>query len=100
MGIQVGLEITVSLFFTRRLLYQEVGIQADLRIEGVCSRDPVERCLDLAAIGRVTAPRHWVIDTMNLRDLLGEGLFHDAYAFDKVRIPQSHLASRREPEKC
>ena len=61
-------------------------------------REPVQRRLGPAAVGRVAAARLRVVGAAELDDLAVRVL-HDVGAGDEVGVAQAHLAARGEAEE-
>src|SRR5512139_547320 len=61
-------------------------------------RYPVDCCLDLPAVRRVSATRLWIIGTTQFRHLAAR-IFYDLTARNEISVAQPHLCSRREPEE-
>src|SRR5659263_758929 len=64
----------------------------------MCSRDPVQRALDLAFSQWTATARPWVIGAMNLRDFTGVVLFK-ALASDDICSLKSYLLPRCQTEE-
>ena len=58
--------------------------------------NPVDRGLDLAAIGRGAAPRGRIIRAVKFNNAAVNGILRDADAGDVVSVPKPYFASRRQ----
>ena len=81
------------------LVTEQTIVEADLGVERVRGRHPMQRRLHLAFIGRIAAPRGRVVGRADFDDGARRGIFHDAGARDEVRASQADLLAWRQPEE-
>ncbi len=96
-GVQVGGKVLPFFDIVGIGLGVQIVVQADLGLEGMGRRDPMQRAPHLATVGRTAAPRLWIVGAAQLD---GRTAFIPDHllAGDIVGMFQAHLASRSQAE--
>src|SRR4029453_19128194 len=77
---------------------EQAVVQPELTVQRMPRRHPVDGPLYPAAVRRVPAPGGRIVGGVDFHDLT-RGILHDPGAGHQVAVPQTHLASRGEPEE-
>ena len=79
-------------------LREQIVVEANLGVDGVLGRDPMDGGFHLAPVGRVAAARCRIVGAMNFDHFAGLRILHHAGAGDEVAVAQPHFAAGRQPE--